>query len=70
MSRSEDALDENPDELRKLRDDFMGRIEVQPFENWSGALLRALIAVFDVAGVVPSSPVVEPVVRPRLSVVR
>ncbi|WP_158090007.1 hypothetical protein [Mycobacterium europaeum] len=39
-----------------LRAEVIDRIDAQPFEDWSPALLRALIAVFDLNGVVPAAP--------------
>jgi hypothetical protein len=39
-------MSEQPD-LEYLRCELLDRVDAQPFEDWSPALLRALIAVFD-----------------------
>jgi hypothetical protein len=48
--------DQQPAGIEYLRDELFDRIDAQPFEDWSPALLRALIAVFDLNGVTPSAP--------------
>jgi hypothetical protein len=47
---------EQPADLEHLRCEVLDRIEAQPFDEWSPALLRALIAVFDLNGVTPAVP--------------
>jgi hypothetical protein len=37
--------------IDELRGELFDRVDAQPFEQWSPALLRALIAVFDLNGV-------------------
>lgn len=39
--------------VEHLRAELFERVDVHPFEDWSPALLRALIAVFDLNGVTP-----------------
>jgi hypothetical protein len=39
--------------VEHLRAELFDRVDVHPFEDWSPALLRALIAVFDLNGVTP-----------------
>ena len=39
--------------IEHLRGELLDRVDAQPFEEWSPALLRALIAVFDLNGVTP-----------------
>lgn len=46
-----------------LREEFLNRIDAEPFDDWSPALLRALIAVFDLNGITPA---VRPGFRPHL----
>lgn len=46
-----------------LREEFLNRIDAEPFDDWSPALLRALIAVFDLIGITPSA---RPRFRPHL----
>lgn len=48
-------LPPSPD-IDYLRDQVLDRLDAQPFEDWSPALLRALIAIFDLNGVIPASP--------------
>ena len=38
-----------------LRAEVLVRVDAQPFEEWSPALLRALIAIFDLNGVTPDT---------------
>lgn len=35
------------DDLNRLRQSFLDRLDARPFTDWSPELLRALIAVFD-----------------------
>ncbi|OBB65901.1 MULTISPECIES: hypothetical protein [unclassified Mycobacterium] len=46
----------HPSGIDYLRDEVLSRLDAQPFEDWSPALLRALIAVFDLNGVTPAAP--------------
>lgn len=46
---------QQPSELEYLRCEVLDRIDARPFEDWSPALLRALIAVFDLNGFTPLS---------------
>jgi hypothetical protein len=41
--------------IEYLRCELLDRIDAEPFDNWSPALLRALIAVFDLNGVTPAA---------------
>jgi hypothetical protein len=41
--------------IDELRGELFDRVDAQPFEEWSPALLRALIAVFDLNGVTPTA---------------
>lgn len=66
MSRSEDALDD-PSELQRLQGELLDRFDAIPFRCWPAALLRTLIAAFDLAGIDPVPP---PVIPRRLRVVR
>ncbi len=52
-----------PTGIDYLRAEVLHRIDARPFEDWSPALLRALIAVFDLNGVTPATP---PGFRPHL----
>ena len=47
---------QQPTGIEYLRAEVIDRIDAQPFEDWSPALLRALIAVFDLNGVTPAAP--------------
>jgi hypothetical protein len=47
-----DNLD--PMNIEHLRREVLDRADAQPFEHWSPALLRALIAVFDLNGMTPA----------------
>ena len=40
--------------IEHLRREVLERADSQPFENWSPALLRALIAVFDLNDMTPA----------------
>jgi hypothetical protein len=44
-----------PTNIDFLRAELLDRVDVQPFDDWSPALLRALIAVFDLNGCTPAS---------------
>jgi hypothetical protein len=41
--------------IEYLRRELLDRINAEPFDEWSPALLRALIAVFDLNGVTPAA---------------
>ncbi len=43
-----------PTGIEYLRSEVLDRMDAQPFDDWSPALLRALIAVFDLNGVTPA----------------
>ena len=49
--------------IEYLRDEFLARLDAEPFEDWSPALLRALIAVFDLNGITPTG---RPGFRPHI----
>jgi hypothetical protein len=42
-----------PTGIEYLRGELFDRMDAQPFDDWPPALLRALIAVFDLNGVAP-----------------
>jgi hypothetical protein len=42
--------------IEHLRSELFDRMDAQPFDEWSPALLRALIAVFELNGATPSAP--------------
>jgi hypothetical protein len=44
---------EQPTDIEHLRCQLLDLVDAEPFEEWSPALLRALIAVFDLNGVTP-----------------
>jgi hypothetical protein len=44
-----------PTGIEYLRCELFDRMDAQPFDDWSPALLRALIAVFDLNGVTPTA---------------
>jgi hypothetical protein len=46
---------QQPMTIENLRWELLDRIDAEPFDDWSPALLRALIAVFDLNGVTPLS---------------
>ena len=46
---------QQPTGIEYLRGRLLDRVDAQPFEDWSPALLRALIAVFDLNGVTPAA---------------
>lgn len=54
---------QQPAGIEYLRGELLDRIDAQPFEDWSPALLRALIAVFDLNGVTPTA---QRVFRPHV----
>ncbi|MGO9153700.1 hypothetical protein [Mycobacterium sp.] len=41
---------QGPSDVERLRRDLLDRMDALPFFDWSPALLRALIAVFDLNG--------------------
>jgi hypothetical protein len=43
-----------PTNIDFLRGELLDRVDLQPFDDWSPALLRALIAVFDLNGFTPA----------------
>lgn len=45
--------DQRPTGIEHLRSEVLDRLDAQPFDDWSPALLRALIAVFDLNGITP-----------------
>ena len=49
--------------IEYLRDEFLDRLDAEPFDDWSPDLLRALIAVFDLSGITPAR---RPGFRPHL----
>ena len=44
---------QRPADIEYLRRDLLDRMDALPFFDWSPALLRALIAVFDLNGTTP-----------------
>ncbi|GLE53902.1 hypothetical protein [Mycobacterium montefiorense] len=44
---------EPPTNIDYLRHQVLARIDAHPLEDWSPAMLRAMIAVFDLNGIVP-----------------
>jgi hypothetical protein len=44
---------QQPTCIERLRCELLDRMDAQHFDDWSPALLRALIAVFDLNGVTP-----------------
>ena len=44
-----------PTDIEHLRGALLDRVDAHPFDDWSPALLRALIAVFDLNGVTPAA---------------
>ncbi|MEM6106677.1 hypothetical protein AAHS21_10495 [Mycobacterium sp. 050272] len=42
-----------PTNIEYLRREVLARIDAHPLDDWSPALLRAMIAVFDLNGVMP-----------------
>ncbi len=46
---------QQPTGIEYLRCERLDRVDAQPFDDWSPALLRALIAVFDLNGVTPAT---------------
>ncbi|WP_156747872.1 hypothetical protein [Mycobacterium sp. E3198] len=43
-----------PPDIEYLRGEVLDRMDAHPFDDWSPALLRALIAVFELNGVTPA----------------
>jgi hypothetical protein len=54
---------QQPMDIEYLRRELLDRIDAHPFDHWSPALLRALIAAFDLEGV---RPVARRSFRPHL----
>ncbi|WAJ42537.1 hypothetical protein OK015_14695 [Mycobacterium sp. Aquia_216] len=54
-----------PMNIEYLRREVLARIDAHPLDDWSPALLRAVIAVFDLNGVTP-----QPLQRFRPRVVK
>jgi hypothetical protein len=54
-----------PMNIEYLRGEVLARIDAHPLDDWSPALLRAMIAVFDLNGITP-----RPLQRFRPRVVR
>ena len=50
MTDQQQAMD-----IEYLRCELLDRVDARPFDDWSPALLRALIAVFDLNGVTPTA---------------
>ena len=46
---------QEPTSIEYLRAELLDRVDAHPFDDWSPALLRAMIAVFDLDGVTPAS---------------
>lgn len=46
---------QQPTGIEYLRRELLNRMDAQPFDDWSPALLRALIAVFDLNGFAPAT---------------
>ena len=46
---------QQPMDIEYLRGELLDRVDAHPFDDWSPALLRALIAVFDLSGVTPTA---------------
>jgi hypothetical protein len=46
---------QQPTNIEFLRCELLDRVDAEPFDDWSPALLRALIAVFDLNGMAPVS---------------
>jgi hypothetical protein len=44
-----------PTGIEYLRGEVLDRMDAQPFDDWSPALLQALIAIFDLNGVTPAT---------------
>jgi len=55
--------DQQPTDIEYLRCELLERVDARPFDDWSPALLRALIAVFDLNG---TTPVAERGFRPYI----
>lgn len=45
---------QQPKDIEYLRGELLDRVDAEPFEDWSPALLRALIAVFELNGITPA----------------
>jgi hypothetical protein len=46
---------QQPTCIEYLRAELLDRMDAEPFDDWSPALLRTLIAVFDLNGVTPAA---------------
>ena len=46
---------QQPMGIEYLRRELLDRVDAQPFDDWSPALLQALIAVFDLSGITPAA---------------
>jgi hypothetical protein len=44
-----------PMDIEYFRRELLDRVDAEPFDDWSPALLRALIAVFDLNGITPAA---------------
>lgn len=44
-----------PTGIEYLRSELLDRMDAQPFDDWSPALLRTLFAVLDLNGVIPAA---------------
>jgi hypothetical protein len=44
-----------PMDIEYLRRELLDRVDAEPFDDWSPALLRALISVFDLNGITPAA---------------
>ena len=47
--------DQQPTDIEYLRCELLERVDARPFDDWSPALLRALIAAFDLNGMTPAA---------------
>lgn len=62
------AVSDDP-ELDRLQREVMDRFKARPFTSWNKPLLRAILVLFDIAGIVSVEPSPE-LGRRRLTVVR
>jgi len=46
---------QQPMDIEYLRGELLDRFDAHPFDDWSPALLRAMIAVLDLNGVTPAA---------------
>lgn len=56
-------------ELDQLQREVLARFKARPFSSWSKPLLRAILMLFDIAGISADKELPEPGVR-RLRLVR